>query len=144
MSLSALAVRAKAHRGYDADFIEACRDELTVHGDDVAPHRLTVAVEETTHVIIGFYGLFGTTTDDAELTALFVEPDAMGTGTGRRLFDDALRRARSQGFHRFRIESAPFAAAFYEHMGATRTGTTMSRSIPGREIPLYVMDVAPA
>jgi GNAT superfamily N-acetyltransferase len=143
IALSALALRAKAHWGYDADFLDACRDELTVHSDDIATHRLTVAVDEKTDRIIGFYGLFGTTSDDAELTALFVAPDAMGTGTGRRLFEDALCVARIQGLPRFRIESDHFAASFYEHMGATNVGTVMSHSIPGREIPLYVMDVAP-
>lgn len=34
--LSDLALRSKAHWGYDAEFIEACRDELTVDASEVA------------------------------------------------------------------------------------------------------------
>jgi GNAT superfamily N-acetyltransferase len=139
--LSALAVRSKAHWGYDDAFIEACRRELTVRAADIGPHRLTVAVDETTTTILGFYGLVGTSDADAELSALFVEPEVMGTGVGRLLFDDAVQVAATAGFGRFRIEADPFAAPFYEHMGAVRTGSTASASIAGRELPLYVMDV---
>ncbi len=139
--LSELALRSKAHWGYDADFIEACREELTVGPEEIGLDRLTVAVEETTNRVLGFYGLSATTSDVAELSALFVEPDAMGTGVGRLLFDDARRVARDAGFRRLRIEADPFAADFYEHMGATVAGSTPSRSIANRELPLYLIDV---
>ena len=63
--------------------------------EDVDTHRLTVAVDETTRRLLGFYGLVGTTSDDAELSTLFVEPDVIGTGVGTVLFDDAVRAARA-------------------------------------------------
>jgi GNAT superfamily N-acetyltransferase len=141
--LSALARRSKAHWGYDADFIDACRPELTVRPADVEGHRLTVAVTRTTDVVVGFYGLVGATNEEAELSWLFVEPGAIGSGIGRLLFDDAVRVARQAGLARFRIEADPGAAPFYEHVGATRTGTAPSHSIPGRVLPLYLMDVWP-
>ena len=139
--LSELALRSKAHWGYDDDFLKACRAELTVRAQDIEVHRLTVAVDETTHRVVGFYGLTGTTSDDAELSALFVEPAVIGTGVGRLLFDDALRAARRAGFERVRIEADPFAATFYEHVGAARVGSISSGSIADRVLPLYVMDV---
>ena len=141
-ALSALALRSKAHWGYDEDFIDACREELTVRAADIGPHRLTVAVTETTNRILGFYGLVGTTDADAELSALFVEPDAMGAGVGRLLFDGAVDAARKAGLGQLRIEADPFAAAFYDHMGAVRTGSTPSHSIAGRELPLYTVDLS--
>jgi GNAT superfamily N-acetyltransferase len=143
-ALSTLAVGSKAHWGYDEDFIDACRHELTVLPGDLGPHRMTVAVEPTTDRVVGFYGLVGTTSDDAELSWLFVEPGVMGRGVGRLLFEDAVRTARHAGFGCFRIESDPFAATFYEHVGAVRTGAVPSRSIAERELPLYVMGVPPA
>lgn len=141
--LSELAVRAKAHWGYDEDFIEACREELRVRSGAIDTHRLTTAVDVTSGRIVGFYGLSGTSSDDAELSELFVEPDVMGTGVGRRLFDDAVRVAEDAGFTRLRIEADPFASSFYEHMGAARTGTTGAGSIPGRELPVYTLVIAP-
>jgi GNAT superfamily N-acetyltransferase len=139
--LSALAIRSKAHWGYADAFMDARRDELSVHPADVDRHRLTVVVRETTHRIVGFYGLSGTSTDDAELSALFVEPEAMGNGLGRLPFEEAIRGAREEGFPRLRIEADRFAGDFYAHMGATLIGTTASHSIPDRALPLYVFDL---
>jgi GNAT superfamily N-acetyltransferase len=139
-ALSDLAMAAKAHWGYDDDFMAACRAELTVGPGDLEPHRLTVAVAAADEQLAGFYGLSGVSDDDAELSALFVAPAFMGQGVGRRLFDDAVRVAAQLGFGQFRIESDPFAAAFYEQMGAVRMGATPSHSIAGRSLPLYRMD----
>jgi GNAT superfamily N-acetyltransferase len=141
-ALSGLALRSKAHWGYDDAFIEACRAELRVLPEDVEPHRLTVAVHRETGRVVGFSGLVGTSSEDAELSALFVEPDAIGTGVGRLLFDHAVRVADQLGFERLRIEADPSAAPFYEHMGATRAGTVSSHSIANRELPLYIVDVS--
>jgi GNAT superfamily N-acetyltransferase len=140
-ALTELSLRSKAHWGYDDDFVAACREELTVRPEHVETHRLVVAAPTMTTPPVGFYGLVGTTDDDAELSALFVEPEVIGTGVGRLLFDDAVRVARSIGVRQFRIEADPFAAGFYEHMGAISTGVTPSHSIPGRSLPVYVMDV---
>lgn len=139
--LSDLALRSKAHWGYDDAFLDACREALHVRVEDLERHRLTVAVDSTTNRVLGFYGLAGTSDDDAELSALFVEPDVIGSGVGRLLFDDAVRVARRIGLRRLRIEADPFAAGFYEHVGAIRVGTTPSHSIAGRELPLYVLAI---
>jgi GNAT superfamily N-acetyltransferase len=140
--LSSLALRAKSYWGYDDGFIEACRKDLTVQPADVDNHRMTVAVGGVPGGIVGFYGLVGTCSEDAELSALFVEPEYIGGGVGHLLFDDAVRRAVEAGFRRFRIEADPFAAAFYEHMGALRTGTAPSRARADRVLPLYTIDLA--
>jgi GNAT superfamily N-acetyltransferase len=135
--LSKVAFRSKAHSGYDDGFKEACRQELTVRREDLESHRLTVAVDENSGTILGFHGLVATNSDDAELSALFVVPERIGTGEGRLLFEDAVRRASAEGIGRFRIEADPFAAAFYRHVGADLTGTTSSHSIHDRELPLF-------
>lgn len=52
-ALSDLALRSKAHWSYDAAFLEACRDDLTISGDDIG-RGLVFVLEEGGHVI-GFY-----------------------------------------------------------------------------------------
>jgi hypothetical protein len=42
--LAALALRPKGHRGYDADFLEACRAELTLTPADLEDRIVRVAV----------------------------------------------------------------------------------------------------
>ncbi|MFF2520343.1 GNAT family N-acetyltransferase, partial [Streptomyces sp. NPDC058086] len=55
--LSDLALRSKAHWGYDAEFLDACRDELAVGAHEVARRRATVA-DRDGH-ILGFTTLEG-------------------------------------------------------------------------------------
>jgi GrpB-like predicted nucleotidyltransferase (UPF0157 family)/N-acetylglutamate synthase-like GNAT family acetyltransferase len=137
-ALSDLAMRSKAHWGYDSNFLEACRAELSIEAADVERLRVTVAEEETTPV--GFFALRGGP-PEGELSFLFVEPARIGAGIGRTLWERCLVTSARVGLSRIRIESDPFAEGFYAAMGATRVGTAPSRSIPGRSLPLLTFDM---
>ncbi|MEP4650143.1 MAG: GNAT family N-acetyltransferase, partial [Ilumatobacter sp.] len=69
--LSDLALRSKAVHGYSEEFLEACREELTI-----TPHRLaneTILVAEQSGRRLGFVAV-AVHHDRAELMDLFVEP----------------------------------------------------------------------
>ncbi|MER6365078.1 GNAT family N-acetyltransferase [Kitasatospora sp. NPDC001527] len=136
-ALSALALRSKAHWGYDAEFIEACRAELTLTPDRIASGRTAVAEEDGR--VLGFVTLTGAP-PEGELGLLFVEPDMIGRGVGRRLM--AHLRAGALGFERITFAADPNAEPFYRAMGAVRLGTVPSGSIPGRRLPLLALHVA--
>jgi GNAT superfamily N-acetyltransferase len=140
-ALSSLALRSKAHWGYDNDFLEACRAELTVNAADFS--HLLVTVAEESGAIVGFYAL-ATDPPDGELCLFFVEPSRIGTGIGRALWHDAVATAARVGLSRLRIESDPFAEAFYLAMGAARVGEAPSRSIPDRSLPVLSIDIGDA
>jgi GNAT superfamily N-acetyltransferase len=131
--LSALALRSKAHWGYDAEFLEACREALRVTPDYV--ERAPVFVAEEGARVVGFYGL-GEKDGDADLLFFFVEPDAIGRRHGKRLWRHAVTTARSLGYRRLRIESDPYAEGFYLAMGAVRVGEAPSDAVAGRLLPL--------
>lgn len=133
--LTALALRSKAHWGYNAAFLEACVGPLTV-----TPARIRtspVFVAQADQQVVGFYGL-APLGDDADLAYLFVEPAMIGRGLGGRLWRHAIETARSLGFRRLRIESDPYAEAFYRAMGAVRVGEVPSEAVQGRMLPLLV------
>ncbi|RKT88708.1 Acetyltransferase (GNAT) domain-containing protein [Saccharopolyspora antimicrobica] len=138
-ALSDLALRSKAHWGYDEAFLEACRAELTLRPDDLIEQRATVA--QVGDRVVGFYTLAGRA-PEGELTCLFIEPDHIGTGVGSRLWEHAVAAARALGLQRFTIDADPFAEDFYRKLGAVRVGVTPSDSIPGRELPrlIYRLD----
>ncbi|MET8702360.1 GNAT family N-acetyltransferase [Kitasatospora sp. NPDC058032] len=141
-ALSALALRSKAHWGYDAEFIEACRAELTLDPQRIGPDRTAVAEDDGR--VLGFVTLTGAP-PKGELGMIFVEPDAIGRGIGRRLMDHLRAEATALGFDRITVEADPHAEPFYLAMGAVRTGTAPSGSIPGRELPLLTLHLpAPA
>ncbi len=122
-------MRSKAHWGYDAGFMEACRAELTVRpGDDVI-------VAELDGMLAGLAQI-DLTEDPADLAKLFVDPPFMARGLGRALFLRCVSRARRKGLNRMSIEADPGAAAFYEAMGAIHVGTAPSGSITGRFLPV--------
>ncbi|MEU6235665.1 GNAT family N-acetyltransferase [Kitasatospora sp. NPDC047058] len=139
--LSALALRSKGYWGYDEAFLEACREELTL--DPAAFERQWTAVAEEGGRVLGFVTLTGAPPQGA-LDMLFVEPDAIGRGVGRRLVEHLRAQAAALGFRRLTIDSDPFAESFYLAMGATRIGSTPSGSVPGRELPLLALEIATA
>ncbi len=138
-ALSALALRAKGHWDYDDAFLEACRDDLTVTRGQIAARTFRVAT--VAERPCGFYQLRGDG-ESAELADLWVEPEAIGRGYGRVLWQDAVATARARGFRELLVQSDPHAEGFYRAMGAVRIGTKPSTVLPGRELPLLRLTLA--
>ncbi len=136
-ALTELALRSKAHWGYDAAFLEACRPELTVTSEQVAAGQVWVAQDSS---VVGMSVL---DLDAAELVALFVEPAAIGTGAGRALLIAACERAATAGLATLEIESDPHAETFYLAHGARRVGERSSSST-GRRLPLLELPASSA
>jgi GNAT superfamily N-acetyltransferase len=78
---------------------------------------------------------------EAELEALFVEPDAIGRGYGKKLMQHARKTALAMGCNTVIIQGDPHAEPFYASIGARRIGTRPSASIAGRELPLFRLDL---
>jgi GNAT superfamily N-acetyltransferase len=133
-ALSALALRSKAHWGYDVDFLAACRDDLTLTADDIATS--TVFVIDGEDSPLGFCRLLHLDDGVAELDDLFVEPAAMGQGVGKRLWRHAVVTAATLGCTEIVLQSDPQAEGFYLAMGAQRAGESESTVTPGRMLPL--------
>jgi ribosomal protein S18 acetylase RimI-like enzyme len=129
--ITALARRSKAYWGYDQAFLDRVRDLLTVRPEQIRGERVVVA--ERGGTLLGYYQLGGES-PAGELVDLFVEPDAIGTGLGRRLWEHAISSAKERRFHSLELESDPNAEPFYLHMGALRVG---EREVaPGRLLPI--------
>lgn len=139
--LSALAFRSKAHWGYDAAFMEACRDELTLTPAFLSDHPTYLRLFDATTV--GFYSLEVLSRDQIELGHLFVEPAAIGRGHGRALLDHAISATRAGGHRALVIQGDPHAAAFYARCGARHIGDRASDSIPGRMLPCFEISLEP-
>ncbi|MEV5947590.1 GNAT family N-acetyltransferase [Streptomyces sp. NPDC051993] len=136
--LTAVALRSKAHWGYDAELMEACREELTVAANEVTRRRAMVA-DRDGH-ILGF-----TTLEEEPPTGvlgmMFVDPRAIGQGIGRLLFEHTIAAGRDLGFTQLTIDADPNAEPFYRAMGAVRVGNVPSGSIAGRVLPQMVVTV---
>ncbi len=138
-ALTQLALASKRHWGYDDEFMDRCAPELVVHEQDIVRGRVAVAAGEN-GAPRGFYVLLDEDDGAAMLDMIFVEPDAIGHGVGRALIEHARETARTTGATVLRIESDPFAAGFYDRVGARLVGTKRSWST-GRDLPLYELEV---
>lgn len=136
-ALTTLALRSKAHWGYDADFMAACVDELTVTAEHIVAREIWLVEADPKSSLIACYELVSGVTDDgaAEVRLFFVDPAAIGTGLGRKLWTHLEDRARIGGVTSLELDSDPFAMSFYEHMGCRVIGSSPSGSIPGRDLP---------
>jgi GNAT superfamily N-acetyltransferase len=72
---------------------------------------------------------------------MFVEPQAIGQGIGRLLFERTIAAGRDRGFTQLTIDADPNAEPFYRAMGAVRIGTVPSGSIVGRVLPQMVVTI---
>lgn len=77
---------------------------------------MTVRVLDSADGPIGFYSL-ADHGDHVELYQMFLRPDLIGHGFGRRLWDDAVAVAASMS-DRMLIMADPESVGFYEAMGA--------------------------
>jgi ribosomal protein S18 acetylase RimI-like enzyme len=133
--LTEVALRSKGYWGYDQEFLDACRTELTFRPEDVVTRRIVVA--DSPAGIVGFYTI-DSEPPSGELGNLWIIPERIGTGLGRRLWHHAVASATAAGYTSLLIEAEPNAAGFYEAMGADRIGEVPSGSVPGRTLPLLL------
>ncbi len=131
-ALTDIAFRAKASWGYDAVFMAACREELTVTANMLAAWRFWVAVIDRRPV--GMIAL-DAEAEDAHLEFFFVDPDVQGRGVGKALMDAFTEACRDLGFATVLVDADPNAEAIYQRIGFRTVGSSPSGSIPGRMLP---------
>jgi GNAT superfamily N-acetyltransferase len=131
-AISALALRSKGHWGYDAAFLAACREDLTI--DPAWCDGIRLIVAEDDGVLLGYARIDGGP-PVAELAGLFVDPPAIGRGVGGVLLRHAVAIAAGLGIQTLEIDSDPYAEPFYRHAGAVRTGASPSTVDPSRLLP---------
>jgi GNAT superfamily N-acetyltransferase len=131
-ALTRLSLTSKAVWGYDPDFMAACRAELTIRRDSI--RRNPTYVVDSEDRILGLYQLRQDGAA-AEIRMMFVAPEALRSGLGRRLWAHLEDTARAAGITRLEVDSDPHAEGFYRAMGMRRVGEAPSGSIPGRMLP---------
>jgi GNAT superfamily N-acetyltransferase len=139
-ALTDIAFAAKRHWGYPEKWMEGWRDALTIRPEFITSHETYVAILD--NHMVGFHAL-GRKDDKLELLHMWVLPEAMGRGIGRRPFFHAVQRARELGCRELEIESDPNAEEFYLHMGAHRIGVTV-KDLDGqrRELPVLIYTIS--
>ena len=118
--LTELALRSVQQQwNYPADFMAWEPEAITVSPQHVN-EMITNVLEEQGRVV-GFYVLRGDG-PEMELSRLMIEPDRIGAGCGKLLWDHAVTTAACLGVQTITIDSDPNAEGFYQRMGAVTIG----------------------
>lgn len=136
-TLTQIAQTAKAYWGYPERWMELWKPQLTFSSDYFEENESWVA--EMDQRPIGFYTLLEKE-GNAWLENLWVSPDMIGQGVGKRLFLHALELSRQRGFVSLRLEADPNATGFYEKMGMKKIGERESE-IEGQPRILPIMEI---
>lgn len=136
-ALTELVYRSKGYWGYDEPFMEACREDLLISSDYIA--SALVYVGEEHGELIGIYGL--RLEEIPMLRDFFIDPNFIGKGFGKRLWNHLLHTARKINISTFDLHSDPYAEEFYLRMGAKRIGEIQSTVFANRLLPHMQVEV---
>jgi len=143
--LTDLALRSKAVWGYDKVFMAECADELRVDKHQVTAVGNICYVATLDKKVVGYYSVAFDTElnaeNEAELEALFIEPDYLGLGIGKQLFLHAISKCQEFSLAKLHIQADPNAETFYIKVGAKLIGKTPSLSIKNRFLPQFVYHI---
>jgi len=136
--LSHIAFSAKAYWGYPETWMEIWKPQLTFSSEYFVENESWVA--EVTDVPVAFYTL-QERHGNAWIENLWVHPEFVGKGLGKRLFSHASSRSLSMGYLILQLEADPNALGFYERMGMYKTGESRYE-VEGQPRILPVMELA--
>jgi len=122
-ALTQIALAAKSHWGYPERWMEVWKPQLTFTPEYFEENESWIAEIDQTPV--AFYTLLDRD-GNAWIENLWVSPEQMGKGLGKRLFLHALERSRKRGFQTLQLEADPNAVGFYEKMGMKQIGERIS------------------
>jgi N-acetylglutamate synthase-like GNAT family acetyltransferase len=135
-ALEELQRRSSMHHPLYRGELEAHPDAIDLPAEQLAAGLARVA--ERDGRVTGFAVLLARSGDACELDGLFVEPDRMRSGVGRRLVEDAMQIARERGAKRIDVVANPQAVAFYEAVGFRPAGEAQTRFGPAPRMSLTV------
>jgi ribosomal protein S18 acetylase RimI-like enzyme len=113
----------------DRPFLEANPDEIAAPVDLVNRGQVRVAVKSGT--IVAFSSWVILHESAWEVDDLFVRPDLMRHGIGRRLLEEMAEAATIAGCVRLGVTANPQALGFYEKLGFVVLGLVPTRFRPG-------------
>lgn len=121
--LTTIAHAAKRHWGYPEHWIKHWKADLTITPEFISANEVFVAIIDGN--IVGCCALV-LSDALAELEHMWIEPEYMGSGVGRVLFNHATAQAATHKVRELELSADPNAEGFYQRMGAIRIGEVRS------------------
>lgn len=136
--LSNIAAKSEAYWGYDSDYMNKFKSVYSVSEEFINTYP-TVVIEKDENTV-GFYGLINKN-NETSLEYFFIEPEYIGKGYGKLLWNYLVSDCKNLGIKEFSIVTSPQAKDFYVKMGAILWGEVESLLKEGRLIPQLIYTV---
>jgi len=124
-TLEDLQLRASLTNAGDRDALLAHPDAIEIPAGQLTAARVFIA--EKNGAIAGFAAIEPRSDGDADLDALFVDPNIRRFGVGRLLVEHCAAIARRNGSVALHVIGNPHAKEFYRASGFEQTGLTKTR-----------------
>ncbi|NWG35655.1 MAG: GNAT family N-acetyltransferase [Chloroflexi bacterium] len=128
--LKQIAIASKSYWGYSEHLMGQWAQTPIITSELINKDIVYMACANS--LIIGWYRLL-IRLPVAILEDLWVLPDYIGKGVGRKLFEHAIQQADLSGAERLELDADPNAEPFYTRMGCKAAGESISEW--GRAIP---------
>jgi ribosomal protein S18 acetylase RimI-like enzyme len=135
--LSQIAFAAKAHWGYPEGWLKIWKPQLTFSPEYFEQNESWVAEDDGNP--LAFYTL-QEKDGNAWIGNLWVSPEFIGKGVGKKLFLHARELCRQRGYKTLQLEADPNAAGFYRKMGMHQIGEQHSE-VDGQPRLLPIMEM---
>lgn len=142
--LTEISFAAKKYWNYPPEYFEIWKEELTISEDYIEKNSVFTA--DIDGRIAGYYSVTYNPEDFYAgevfvakgywLEHIFLRPEFIGKGIGRRLISHCKKEASGRGIKKLFIFSDPYSRGFYEKIGARFLHESPS-SIKGRLIPVF-------
>lgn len=136
-TLSQIAYAAKSFWNYPESWLEVWKNALTITPEFIEKNEIYLA--ELDGKVLGFYALI-LEGEKVQLEHLWISPENIRGGIGKKLMADAIEKAKSRGASFIEIESDPNAEGFYKKQGGVKIGEGKSE-IEGRTRILPIMKI---
>lgn len=136
--LTNIALTSKAYWGYSKEQVEGWRDDLTITSKMI--EEMIIYKFIANHKTAGFYALNLPKKTSIQLEMLFVLPEFIGKGIGKKLLYHSLKKSEELNVISMTLLADPNAVDFYKSQGFKIIDKEES-SIPNRFLPIMQRDL---
>lgn len=109
---------SKSYWQYDADFTSKYNKLFGLNEDYIEKNDVYIAYEN--NKILGCYSFILEDNSQLKLDKLFLKPEFIAKGNGRKLWNSCIETAMNYGIKEFTFTSDPNAEGFYRQMGCEK------------------------
>lgn len=128
-AINALIARSKAYWSWPTEYLEQALVLQRVDADYLRGHH-SFEVLYRKNELVGFFAV-ASGHDRVVLDNLWVAPEMIGRGIGRRACEYVFQLARDHGWTELWVVPDPPAEGFYQRMGFIDTGEQIPSRVPG-------------